>query len=183
MNIANKLTIARVLMIPVFMIALEAGRFELWGLSLRDARYIASAIFIVAAFTDYLDGYLARKLNLITDFGKFMDPLADKVLVAAALIYLVVFGDVAAWVVVLIFTREFIISGFRMLAASKNIVIAASIWGKLKTVAQMLMVIVLLPGFDIAWLAVFGEILVYLSVALTVISLIEYVYANREVLV
>ena len=183
MNIANKLTILRILMIPLFMFVLESGNnaWFFW-LSFRDAQFLATIIFVLASFTDFLDGFLARKLNLITDFGKLMDPLADKILVMTALIYLVTYGLIPAWVVIIIFAREFIISGIRMVAASYNIVIAASVWGKLKTVSQMSMIVVLLLSFGAsAGFLLFGDILVYLSAGLTIISLIEYIFANRQV--
>jgi len=180
MNLANKITIARVFMIPAFLMPLLAGDFL--GLSEQNARVAACAIFILAALTDMLDGYIARKYNMITDFGKFMDPLADKLLVMAALVVLVAIGDIYAWVVILILAREFIISGYRMLAASKNIVIAAGIWGKLKTVSQMIMIILLLVAFQNAVFVAVGRVLIYLSAALTVISAADYIIKNISVL-
>ena len=136
MNLPNKLTIFRVILIPFFVI------FLLLDASNQTYRYIADAIFIIASLTDMLDGKIARKYNLVTNFGKFMDPLADKLLVSAAMICLIATGQLAAWIVIIIISREFIISGFRLVASDNGIVIAASYWGKLKTVFQMLMIIV-----------------------------------------
>ena len=182
MNIANKLTLARVFMLPLFVLAIEAGVREwFYGFDLQMARYVAVGIFIVAAITDFLDGFLARKLNLITDFGKFMDPLADKILVGTALIYMLVLGDLSAWFVALIFAREFIISGLRMLAASKNMVISAGALGKLKTVAQMVMIIVVLPNIGHDVFSIAGRMLIVSSALLTVVSMVDYIWANRQV--
>lgn len=177
MNLPNQLTILRVLMIPVFLVVLLGGFFDI-----RTARVIAVGIFILASATDMLDGYLARKYQLITNFGKFADPLADKLLVAAALIAMVQLGDLASWIVILIISREFIVTGFRLVAASENIVIAASFWGKIKTVTQMLMIIVVLLDINIAALTVTGDLLIAASVLLTLISMADYIYKNRKVL-
>ena len=182
MNLANKLTVARMALIPFFMLALEVGERGLFnGFGLAEARWVAVCIFIIASFTDFLDGYIARKYNLVTDFGKFMDPLADKILVGAALIYMVRFYDIDAWLPVLIFSREFIISGFRMVAAGKGTIIAAGFWGKLKTVSQMLMIIVILPSIDNSIFNVVGIILIIASAVFTVVSLVEYLWVNRSV--
>jgi len=181
MNLPNKLTVARVCMIPFLILVLQAGMSDAIDLSLQLARYIAVGIFVVAAVTDWLDGFIARKLNLITDFGKFMDPLADKILVMAAMVYMVVLGDISPWILILIESREFIIAGVRMVAANKNIVIAAGFWGKAKTVTQMVMIPVVLlgiphPAFDVA-----GIILIIAAVAFTIISAIDYIWNNRQV--
>ena len=176
MNLPNKLTILRVIMIPFFVFFMLAPYFEGYG------NYIAVAIFIIASFTDFLDGYLARCDNLVTNFGKFMDPLADKLLVCAALICLIETGQLPAWVVVIIISREFIISGFRLIASDNGVVIAASYWGKFKTVSQMLMVIVLILNIDHIVFAVLGTALMWIAVALTVISLVDYVVKNKDVL-
>ena len=138
MNLPNKLTIMRVILIPFFVFFLLAPYFGEYG------NYIAAAIFIVASLTDLLDGKIARKYGLVTNFGKFMDPLADKLLVCAAMICLTENGRLSAWIVIIIISREFIISGFRLVASDNGIVIAASYWGKFKTVFQMLMIIVLI---------------------------------------
>ena len=176
MNLPNKLTILRVILIPFFVFFMLAPYFEGYG------NYIAVAIFIIASFTDFLDGYLARRDNLVTNFGKFMDPLADKLLVCAALICLIETGQLPAWVVVIIISREFIISGFRLIASDNGVVIAASYWGKFKTVSQMLMVIVLILNIDHIVFAVLGTALMWIAVALTVISLVDYIVKNKDVL-
>ena len=138
MNLPNKLTLFRVVLIPFFVFFLLAPYFEEYG------NYIAVAIFIVASITDFLDGKIARKYNLVTNFGKFMDPLADKLLVCSALICLIQLELIPAWVVIIIIAREFIISGFRLVASDNGVVIAASYWGKFKTAFQMLTGIVLI---------------------------------------
>ena len=175
MNLPNKLTVLRVCMVPVFVV------FMLWNGFGTASKYVAAAIFILASMTDWLDGYLARKNNLVTDFGKFMDPIADKLLVCSALICLVEKGALAAWIVIIIIGREFIISGFRLVASDKGVVIAASYWGKFKTVSQMAMIIVLIADFGGVFDMV-GTVLIWIATALTVISLVDYVWANREVL-
>jgi len=166
-------------MIPLFILALEGVRFGWY--ELPTARLVAMAIFALAAFTDFLDGYIARKRNLITDFGKFMDPLADKMLVMAAMVYMVFLGDISPWVLIIVEGREFVIAGLRMLAAQKNIVIAANFWGKLKTVAQMAMIMVVLVNFDHAAFYWSGIVLIYACVALSVISGVDYIWRNRKV--
>ena len=175
MNLPNKLTIARVIMIPFFVL------FLLSGLAGPASKWIALAIFIIASLTDLLDGHIARKHNLVTNFGKFMDPLADKLLVCAAMICLVEMGKLPAWIVIVIISREFIISGFRLVASDSGIVIAASYWGKFKTVFQMAMIIVLIADFGGVF-DIVGEVLIWIAVALTLISLFDYIWKNREVL-
>lgn len=176
MNLPNKLTIFRVILIPFFVV------FMLAPICPGYANYIAVAIFIVASLTDLLDGKIARKYNLVTDFGKFMDPLADKLLVCAAMICLIETGQLAAWIVIIIISREFIISGFRLVAADNGVVIAASYWGKFKTTFQMLMVIVLILNFDNRYFQILGTVLTYIALVLTVVSLIDYLWKNRAVL-
>lgn len=176
MNLPNKLTILRVIMIPFFVFFMMAPYFEGYG------NYIAAAIFIVASLTDMLDGKIARKYNLITNFGKFMDPLADKLLVSAAMICLIETGQLAAWIVIVIISREFIISGFRLVASDNGVVIAASYWGKFKTVSQMLMVIVLIFDIDHPVFRMLGTALTYIALILTVVSLVDYVVKNKDVL-
>jgi len=176
MNLPNKLTIFRVILIPFFVI------FLLLDASNQTYRYIADAIFIIASLTDMLDGKIARKYNLVTNFGKFMDPLADKLLVSAAMICLIATGQLAAWIVVIIISREFIISGFRLVASDNGIVIAASYWGKFKTVFQMLMIIVLIANINLPFFAVLGTILTYVALILTIVSLIDYIAKNKDVL-
>lgn len=176
MNLANKITISRILLVPVFLFVLLSD--------MSNSHIIATIIFIVASITDGLDGYIARSRNQITKLGKFMDPLADKLLVTAALVGLVQLGKLSTWVVVIIISRELIVSVFRAVAASENIVIAASPWGKAKTVSQIVAIILLLLnnwpfnslGFPV------DQILMYIAVALTVISGWDYIYKNRQVL-
>ncbi len=175
MNTPNKLTILRIIMIPFFVL------FMLVPIGGIAHKWIALAIFIIASLTDTLDGYLARKNNLITDFGKFMDPLADKLLVCAAMICLIDLGKLPSWVVIIIISREFIISGFRLVASDNGIVIAASWWGKAKTVSQMLMVIVLIADLGGVFHAI-EIILIVVATVLTVISLIDYLLKNKQVL-
>ena len=178
MNLPNKLTILRVILIPFFVAAL------LWdGGQNQTLRYVSAAIFIVASLTDMLDGKIARKYNLVTNFGKFMDPLADKLLVSAALICLSP-KMIPAWVVITIISRELFISGFRILAADQGIVLAAGWWGKFKTAFSMIMIIVLIVNLPLQneVLDVIGWVLIWISLALTVISMVEYVYKNIEVL-
>ena len=175
MNTPNKLTIARVIMIPFFV------AFLMYDITGSADKWIALAIFVIASLTDTLDGYLARKHNLVTNFGKFMDPLADKLLVCSALICFTSTGQLAAWITIVIIAREFIISGFRLIAADNGIVIAASYWGKFKTVSQMFMVIVMIMDlggvFD-----VIGTVLMWAALILTIVSLIDYIAKNVEVL-
>lgn len=174
MNLPNKLTILRVIMIPFFIVFMY--------LNFAAAKWIALAIFIAAALTDTLDGQIARRCNLVTNFGKFMDPLADKLLVCSALIVLVDMERIPAWIVIIIIAREFIISGFRLIAAEKGTVIAAGIWGKMKTVVQMVMVCFLIASLGGTVINVIEQVLIYLALALTVISLIDYLVSNRGVL-
>lgn len=163
------------IMVPFLVLFLLTG----WGGEAN--RYISVAIFVIASVTDWFDGYLARKNHLVTNFGKFMDPLADKLLVCSAMICLIDLGRLPAWIVIVIIAREFIISGFRLIAAENGIVIAANYWGKFKTVSQMIMIILLLLDLGGAF-DILGEIFIWLSLALTVISLITYIWQNRSVL-
>lgn len=175
MNLPNKLTVLRVLMIPFFVAAL------MWeGGSSQTLRWVAAAIFVAASLTDFLDGKIARKYNLVTNFGKFMDPLADKLLVCSALICLIELGQLPAWMVIIIISREFIISGFRLVASDNGIVIAASYWGKFKTTFQMAAVILLIVRIEA--LALAADICVWIALALTVISLVDYIVKNHKVL-
>ena len=173
MNLPNKLTMLRVILIPFFVV------FMLGSL-LGDAdKWIALGIFIAASLTDLLDGKIARKYNLVTDFGKLMDPLADKLLVSAALICLCEMGRLAAWIVIIIISREFIISGLRQIAADNGIVIAASYWGKFKTTFQMIMICLLIVNIDV--LSLISAIVTWIAVILTIVSLIDYMVKNRQV--
>ena len=176
MNLPNKLTIFRVILIPFFVFFVLTPYFPEYG------KYIAVAIFIIASLTDLLDGKIARKYNLVTNFGKCMDPLADKLLVCSALICLVSTGKLPAWIVIIIISREFIISGFRLIASDNGIVIAAGYWGKFKTTFQMLMVIVLILDIGTPFFDMLGLILTYVALALTIISLFDYLIRNKDVL-
>ena len=175
MNLPNKLTVLRVIMVPFFVF------FMLWDEFGDTGKYVAVVLFILASMTDWLDGYLARKNHLVTDFGKFMDPIADKLLVCSALICLVENQLLAGWIVIIIIGREFIISGFRLVASDKGVVIAASYWGKFKTVSQMLMVILLILDLGGVF-QVLAQILVWVALALTVISLIDYLVKNWKIM-
>ena len=175
MNLPNKLTIFRVILIPFFVVLL------LFDITAYD-KWIALAIFIIASLTDFLDGHIARKYNLVTNFGKFMDPLADKLLVCSAMICLVELARIPAWVVIIIIAREFIISGFRLVASDNGIVIAASYWGKFKTTFQMVMIVMLILDFDGSLYQACTEAVTYVALALTVISLVDYIWKNKGVL-
>lgn len=176
MNIANKLTILRVLLVPIFVFVLMTN-----VLAEPFSQYVALTIFIVAALTDFLDGHIARSRNLVTTFGKFMDPLADKLLVVSALICFVELDKISAWIVIIIVSRDFIISGVRLVAASAGKVIAASWWGKIKTVVQMLMIIILLMDLNFSFAIYIEQGFIILAVVLTVISLLDYILKNIEV--
>ncbi|MBS4535991.1 CDP-diacylglycerol--glycerol-3-phosphate 3-phosphatidyltransferase [Clostridium sp. D2Q-14] len=172
MNLANKLTLFRIFLVPIFMIFLLSN--------ISYGRIIAAIIFIVAALTDMLDGHIARSRNLITNFGKFMDPLADKILVSAALISLTEMGEIAAWMVVIIISREFAITGLRVLAASDGITIAASKWGKIKTITQLIaLTSILINNFPFNYINFsFDRIMLILAVIFTIISGVDYIYKN-----
>ena len=175
MNLPNKLTILRVIMIPFFVAALLYD-----GGANQNMRYVAAALFIIASLTDMLDGKIARKYNLVTNVGKFMEPLADKLLVCSALICMIELRELPAWMVIIIISREFIISGFRLVASDNGVVIAASYWGKFKTTFQMIGVVLLI--FNIPALSTLTTIIVWIALALTVISLVDYIVKNAGVL-
>ena len=175
MNFPNKLTILRVILIPFFVV------FMLFDITGAADKWIALVIFCVASLTDMLDGKIARKYNLVTNFGKFMDPLADKLLVCTALICLTSMNRLNVIVVLVIIAREFIISGFRLVASDNGIVIAASYWGKFKTVSQMALIIVLIMDLGGVWNVV-GTVLTWVALLLTIVSLIDYIAKNKQVL-
>ena len=177
MNLPNKLTTFRVILIPFFVFFLLAPYFEGYG------NYIALVIFIVASLTDFLDGKIARKYNLVTNFGKFMDPLADKLLVCSALICLIALDRIPAWIVIVIISREFIISGFRLIAADNGVVIAASYWGKFKTTFQMIMIILLILDLNYPFSVVVNMVVTYIALILTVVSLIDYIVKNYKIFI
>ncbi len=186
MNLPNKLTVFRVILIVPFVLLLLGGYAQwgwftaVFGTILEYTDYIALALFIIASLTDLLDGKIARKYNLVTNFGKFMDPLADKLLVCAALICLIELQRIPAWIVIIIISREFIISGFRLVAADNRVVIAANYWGKFKTTFQMIMVCLMIANIDA--LAFLTQIITWIAVLLTVVSLVDYVVKNKGVL-
>ncbi len=173
MNLPNKLTMLRIILIPFFVV------FMLLSPGEAAYRWIALGIFITASLTDLLDGKIARKYGLVTNFGKLMDPLADKMLVSAALICLTALGQLDAWIVIVIISREFIISGLRQIAADNGIVIAASYWGKYKTTFQMIMICLLIAAIGSLYLLT--EIVTWAAVILTIVSLIDYMIKNRQV--
>ncbi len=186
MNLPNKLTVFRMILIVPFVILLLGGHAG-WGWF--DAAfggieaytdYIALVIFVIASLTDMLDGKIARKYNLVTNFGKFMDPLADKLLVCSAMICLIDMDRIPAWIIIVIISREFIISGFRLVASDNHVVIAASYWGKFKTTFQMIMVILMIA--NIQALNILTQIVMWIALALTIISLIDYIVKNKNVL-
>ena len=172
MNLPNKLTVLRVIMVPFFVF------FMLTDFAGDAGKWIALVLFCLASLTDMLDGKIARARNLVTNFGKFMDPLADKLLVSSALICMVEMGTLPAWIVIIIISREFIITGFRLIAAEGGLVIAASWWGKIKTVTQMAMIILLLLGVE----GVIAGIFIVLATVFTVVSGVDYIAKNISVL-
>ncbi len=173
MNLPNKLTILRVLMVPFFVAFLLATP------SHPGFKWIALLLFILASLTDFVDGQMARRYNMVTDFGKFMDPLADKLLTISGMICLIELGKIPAWIVIIIVAREFIISGFRLVAADNGVVIAANYWGKFKTVFQMVMIILMI--MDIAQIQLLTDIVMWIALILTVISLVTYILQNKEI--
>ena len=182
MNLPNKLTVLRVIMVPFFVF------FMLTGVGGAANKWIALIIFCVASLTDMLDGKIARARNLVTNFGKFMDPLADKMLVSSAFICLVAQNKIAAWIVIVIIAREFVISGFRLVASDSGVVIAASYWGKFKTNFQMFAIILLMLNLGENFPAYAGgihiaeQILIYIALILTIVSLVDYLAKNIDVL-
>ncbi len=186
MNLPNKLTIFRIILIVPFVILL-LGNHQEWGWFValfQGARpyldYVALAIFIIASLTDLIDGKIARKYHMVTNFGKFMDPLADKLLVCAAMIALVEMGRIPSWVVIIIISREFIISGFRLIASDNGVVIAASHWGKFKTTFQMVMICLMLANIPaLKWVT---DLVMWVALLLTIISLVDYLVKNKDVM-
>mgnify|MGYP004462109083 FL=1 len=174
MNLPNTLTSIRMFLIIPFVMIMQIAPDG-------NGRFAALAIFIIASITDFLDGYIARKNHLVTNFGKFMDPLADKLLVSAAMICLVSMDRLPAWMVIIIISREFAISGFRLIAADNGIVIAASWWGKFKTVSQMIMIILLIANLGGVF-TVLENVFMWIALILTVVSLADYIWKNKKVL-
>ncbi len=176
MNLPNKLTLLRVILVPFFVAVLLTGCFG------DASKWVALAIFIIASLTDMLDGKIARKYGLVTNFGKFMDPLADKLLVCSAMICLVELDRLPAWIVIIIIAREFIISGFRLIASDNGVVIAASWWGKFKTVSQMTMVILLIADIQTDAVQLISVIVTYIALILTIVFLVDYIIKKKDVL-
>ena len=174
MNLPNKLTVVRMVLVPCFVAALLLSKTN------DSLKWVALALFVIASLTDFADGYIARKYNLVTNFGKFMDPLADKILTISGMICLVELGRIPSWIVVIIVAREFIISGFRLVAAENGVVIAANYWGKFKTTFQMIMIILMI--MNIPQLQIVTNIVMWIALALTLISLWTYIMANKQVL-
>ena len=173
MNLPNKLTVLRVILVPFFV------AFLLLSKSSESLKWIALVLFIAASLTDLLDGKIARKYNLVTTFGKFMDPLADKVLTISGMICLIELGRIPSWIVVIIVAREFIISGFRLIATEHGIVIAGNYWGKFKTTFQMITIILMIVNLPA--LSMVTNIVMWIALALTIISLITYIQQNMDV--
>ena len=180
MNLPNKLTIFRVILIVPFIILLLGGQAGWFGENTFVTDMIALAIFIIASLSDFVDGYIARHYNQVTDFGKFMDPLADKLLVCSAMIALIEMNRIPSWVVIIIIAREFIISGFRLIASDNGVVIAASYWGKFKTTFQMVMICLMIANFP--QLQILTNIIMWIALILTVVSLIDYLVKNKDVM-
>ena len=176
MNLPNKLTVCRVILIPFFFF------FLLFDPASVSFKWIALGIFVIASLTDMLDGKIARKYNLITDFGKFMDPLADKLLVCSAMIGLIELGRIPSWIVIVIIAREFVISGFRLIASDNGRVIAASYWGKFKTTFQMIMVILMIADIQNNVFYMLTQVIMWIALALTIISLVDYLVKNKDVM-
>lgn len=176
MNLANKITIFRVLLVPLFLIVLYSN--------IDNNVIIAGIIFVIASFTDMLDGYIARSQNLVTSFGKFVDPLADKVLASAALIALVDMGYIRGWIVVVIIAREFTVTGFRVLAASEGVTIAASPWGKIKTITQLIAIILFLfNNYPFSYIGIRADlIMIYIALIFTIVSGIDYIVKNKNII-
>lgn len=177
MNLPNKLTMLRIIMIPFFV-------FFMLTDFVPGSNYIALGIFALASLTDLIDGKLARKYNLVTNFGKFMDPIADKLLVASALIAFVETGAMPAWIVIILIAREFVVSGFRLVASDAGIVLAAGWSGKFKTATQMIMCCFLIVGFGEKYFAmhIAEQVLIYISLVLSIVSMVEYLVKNRKVI-
>ena len=176
MNLPNKLTVCRVILIPFFVFFLLADPASV------TFKWIALGIFVIASLTDMLDGKIARKYNLITDFGKFMDPLADKLLVCSAMIGLIELERIPSWIVIVIIPREFVISGFRLIASDNGRVIAASYWGKFKTTFQMIMVILMIADIQNQAFYMLTQVIMWIALALTIISLVDYLVKNKDVM-
>lgn len=188
MNLPNKITVSRIILIPIFMLFMLVdfgfGDVVLLGTTISIGHLIGGLIFIIASVTDWLDGYIARKYELVTNMGKFLDPLADKLLVSAALIILVELGSAPSWIVIVIISREFAVTGLRLILAGGGEVVAANQLGKIKTVAQILAIILLLFNniyFESIGVPM-GMIILYIALIFTAWSGVDYFYKNRKIL-
>lgn len=185
MNLANKITFTRILATPIFLFFLMPGWFgQFLGLD-KWGRYAAAAVFLLAAVTDMVDGNIARKRNMVTELGKFLDPIADKLLVISALIAFIRTDNLSVWAVFIIIAREFIITGFRVIAAGRGIVIAADKWGKIKTIVQIVAIIaILIRNFPVSLITDFpvGMVLMYIAAVLSVISGVNYIFKNAKIM-
>jgi len=186
MNLANKITFSRIIATPVFLFFLMPGWFgrfldlDQWG------RYAAAAVFLLASITDMIDGNIARKRNMVTELGKFLDPIADKLLVVSALIAFIKTDGLSVWIVFIIIAREFIVTGLRVIAAGKGVIIAADRWGKLKTIIQIVAIVaILIRNFPLSLITdfPFGMVMMYAATALTIISGVNYVVKNAEIII
>ena len=173
MNLPNKLTVLRMVLVPFFVASLLISGTN------EAMKWPALVLFVAASLTDFADGYIARKYNLITNFGKFMDPLADKILTISGMICLIELGRIPSWIVVIIVAREFIISGFRLIATEHGIVIAANYWGKWKTTFQMIMIILMI--MNLPALQMVTTIVMWVALVLTIVSLVTYITQNMDV--
>ncbi|QDP40247.1 CDP-diacylglycerol--glycerol-3-phosphate 3-phosphatidyltransferase [Radiobacillus deserti] len=188
MNIPNRITLSRIFMIPIFIIILSVpfdwGTIDIGNEVLPVADFVAAFIFIIASTTDWIDGYYARKHNLVTNLGKFLDPLADKLLVSAALILLVEMGQASAWIVIIIISREFAVTGLRQIAAGEGTILAAGQMGKLKTWIQIIAIsVLLLHNFPFSYTTIpFGTIALYAALVITVVSGVDYFVKNWHVM-
>lgn len=175
MNLPNKITLFRIILIPFFIFFFLSDLYPYF-------KYIALAIFIIASITDFIDGNIARKRKLVTNFGKFIDPLADKLLVCSALICFIDKGLINCIIVLVIISRDFIISGFRLVASDNGVVLAASMWGKVKTAVQMIMCILLIVHLDYEWYYIVEQVFIWSALVLTIVSLVDYLVKNRNVI-
>ncbi|GMA61490.1 CDP-diacylglycerol--glycerol-3-phosphate 3-phosphatidyltransferase [Alicyclobacillus fastidiosus] len=188
MNLANRITIARIFLVPVVSLVLLI-HYNFWSITINQqtttgSEMIAAFVFVLAASTDGIDGYIARKRQIVTNFGKFLDPLADKLLISAVLISLVQMHRLPAWVAIVIISREFAVTGLRLVAAAEGVVIAASRLAKLKTVTQIVaMVVLIINNFPFSWVGFpFANLMLYIMVVITVLSGLDYFLKNKRII-
>ncbi len=188
MNLANKITISRIFLVPIIMffllVKINFGTIIFFDLTIKYSEIIAAVIFIIAAITDGLDGYIARKKKLVTNLGKFLDPLADKLLVLAALISLVELGRLDAWIAIVILSREFAVTGLRLIAVADGVIISANFLGKLKTVTQIIAIVLLiLNNVPFSYISIpMDTIMIWIAVIITILSGVDYFYKNRKLI-